>query len=83
MTTIIHATPWGVCRRYYDDRGDLLYSQYDRVLPRIASIQPRSSMEGGAGSARAVHATSRGAGVTEKKKIAPIVEFSPACSTCA
>ena len=28
MTTIIQTTPWGVCQRYYDERGVLLYSAY-------------------------------------------------------
>lgn len=36
MTTIIQTTPWGVCQRYYDDAGRLLYSAYvaRRPTPR-------------------------------------------------
>lgn len=33
MTIIIETTPWGRCRRYYDDRNELLFSEYDGRPP--------------------------------------------------
>ena len=84
MTIIIHATRWGVCRRYYDDGGELLFSAYDRV----PSVNPGDSsngapLVGGPVRAGSSHATALGLFSAGSKKTIGAVEFDGACSTCA
>ena len=84
MTIIIHATPWGVCRRYYDDGGELFFSAYDRVsLAAPARGQQRVTPEDRIGSDRSGQEALRTLLAAASEKVAPIVEFRPACSTCA
>jgi hypothetical protein len=81
MIIIIQATPWGVCRRYYDECGDLLFSEYERVPPVARANGPTNVPYDGRG--RPTPRTIPGLPASGKKRISRIVEFGAACSTCA